>query len=112
MSPRIKIEARKKSRIKKSKKIKKKKGIMSDRKSRRYLLAFLSHAGFTKAKVNNCKVRFFPFHSAICFGGLLLKSRNTSCLPCKIVQNHCEQFLLGQEDVTREIENNAYANFW
>ena len=62
MSPRIKIEARKKSRIKKSKKIKKsrkikkKKGIMSDRKSRRYLLAFVSHAGFTKAKVNNCKV--------------------------------------------------------
>jgi len=37
---------------------------MSDRKSRRYLLDFLSHAGFTKAKVNNCKGRFFPFHSA------------------------------------------------
>ena len=26
--------------------------------------------------------------------------------------NHCLQFLLGHEDVPREIKNNTYANFW
>ena len=30
----------------------------------------------------------------------------------KILHNDCVQFLLGHEDDPREIENNAYANFW
>ena len=86
---------------------------MSDRKSRRYLLVFFSRAGFTKAKVNKCKLTFFPIPIVLyAFGGFFLKSHNTSCLPSKIFQNHCVQFLLGQEDVRREIENNAYANVW
>ena len=40
------------------------------------------------------------------------KSYNTSCLPPKILHNECNQFLLGQEDDPREIENNGYANFF
>ena len=32
--------------------------------------------------------------------------------PPKILHDHCLQFLLGHEDVPREIENNACANLW
>ena len=40
------------------------------------------------------------------------RSHNTSCLPTKILHNGWIRFLLGHEDDPREIENNAYANFW
>ena len=33
------------------------------------------------------------------------------CLP-KLLHNHCLQFLLGHENVPREVENNAYADLW
>ena len=32
--------------------------------------------------------------------------------PPKRLHNHCLQFLLGHENVPREVENNAYADFW
>ena len=32
--------------------------------------------------------------------------------PPKLLHNHCLQFLLGDENVPREVENNAYADFW
>ena len=32
--------------------------------------------------------------------------------PPKLLHNHCLQFLLGHENVPREVENNAYADFW
>ena len=46
----------------------------------------------------------------------LHKSHNTplnppSPPPPHILHNHCLQFLLGHEDVLREIENNAYSIF-
>ena len=41
-----------------------------------------------------------------------LKSHNTSRLPLKIFHNNCFRFLLGHKDVPREIEDNAYANFF
>ena len=31
--------------------------------------------------------------------------------PRKRLHNHCLQFLLGQENVPRKVENNAYADF-
>ena len=37
---------------------------------------------------------------------------NASCLPSKILHNHCLQFLLGITVVPREIEDNGYAKFW
>ena len=37
---------------------------------------------------------------------------NASCLPPKILRNHCFQFLLGIIVVPREIEDNGYAKFW
>ena len=40
----------------------------------------------------------------------LHKSHNTPLLPSKILHNHC-LCLLRHEDVPREIETNAYANF-
>ena len=39
-------------------------------------------------------------------------STNTLLLHPKILHNDCIRFLLGHEDDPREIENNAYANFW
>ena len=30
----------------------------------------------------------------------------------KLLHNHCLQFLLGHENVSSEVENNAYADFW
>ncbi len=39
-------------------------------------------------------------------------SHNTHCLPPKILHKYCFKFLLGQQHVPREIENNAYAKFW
>ena len=35
----------------------------------------------------------------------------TSCLSPKILHEHGLQFLLGHEDVPREIEKNSYAKF-
>ena len=32
--------------------------------------------------------------------------------PSRLLHNHCLQFLLGHENVPREVENNAYADFW
>ena len=32
--------------------------------------------------------------------------------PPKLLHNHCLQFLLGHENVPREVENNAYADFF
>ena len=32
--------------------------------------------------------------------------------PTKLLHNHCLQFLLGHENAPREVENNAYADFW
>ena len=32
--------------------------------------------------------------------------------PPKILHKHCLQFLLGVKMAPREIENNAYLNFW
>ena len=32
--------------------------------------------------------------------------------PPKLSHNHCLQFLLGHENVPREVETNAYADFW
>ena len=43
---------------------------------------------------------------------LLVQSHNTPLLPLKNLHNHCLQFLLGHEDVPKEVENNAYADFW
>ena len=43
---------------------------------------------------------------------LLTQSDNTPLLPPKLLHNHCLQFLLGHENVPREFENNAYADFW
>ena len=39
------------------------------------------------------------------------KDHNTSCLPPKILHNHCFQFLLGTTVVPRDIEDNGYAKF-
>ena len=43
---------------------------------------------------------------------LLAQSHNTPLLPPKLLHSHCLQFPLGHENVTREVEDNAYANFW
>ena len=44
---------------------------------------------------------------------LLVQSHNTPLLFPKIWHNHCLQVLLEHEDfLSREIKNNAYANFW
>ena len=32
--------------------------------------------------------------------------------PPKFLDKHCFQFLLGHENVPREVEINAYADFW
>ena len=37
---------------------------------------------------------------------------NASCLPPKILQNHCFQFLQCITVVPREIEDNGYAKLW
>ena len=39
------------------------------------------------------------------------KYHNILCCPSKILHKHCFQFLLGQLEVSREIENNAHAKF-
>ena len=40
---------------------------------------------------------------------LLAQSNNT---PPKLLHNHCLQFLLGHDNVPREVQNNAYADVW
>ena len=37
---------------------------------------------------------------------------NASCLPPKILHNHCFQFLQGITLIPREIKDNGYAKFW
>ena len=32
--------------------------------------------------------------------------------PARLLHNRCLQFLLGRKNVPREVENNAYADFW
>ena len=39
------------------------------------------------------------------------KSHNAPCLTNKILYNHCFRFVLGHEDVPREVENNTYTKF-
>ena len=39
-------------------------------------------------------------------------SHNAPYLPTKILHNLCFSFLLGITAVPREIENNAYSEFW
>ena len=43
---------------------------------------------------------------------LLAQSHNAPLLPPKTFAYHWLQFLLGHENVPREVETNAYANFW
>ena len=55
----------------------------------------------------------FSGQSQTLFGiGLSQRYHNILCCPSKILHKHCFQFLLGLTIAPREIEINAYANFW